>query len=217
MSMHQGIDVSAFQGHPDFRKVADSGRRFVHIKATEGGDTINPFYRQQQADAREAGLHSGFYHFLRPRPGRNGAVEADWFWRHVEGVKGGENGAELLRLTADIEASLFTKVVKGETVVDAAPTLHYAEQFLTRLERLATHEPILYTFPSFITDWGARFKDYRLWIAHPGVSKPTLPRPWTSWVEWQDNFHGRAPGVAGDVDTDRCPVLAELILERNEY
>jgi lysozyme len=217
MTMHTGIDVSAFQGHPNFAKVSDSGRRYVYVKATEGGDDTNPFYRQQQADALEAGLHSGFYHFLRPRPGRSGAVEADWFWRHVEGVRGGENGAELLRLAADIEASLFTRIVKGRIEVDPEPTLRYCTQFLTRLETLAGHEPIVYTFPSFIADWGAGFADYRLWIAHPGVSRPTLPRPWKDWTVWQDNFNGRVPGVSGDCDTDRCPVLAELILERNEY
>jgi lysozyme len=207
--MHTGIDVSRFQGQPDFDKVEASGRRFVYVKATEGADFVDTGHKARHAAARDAGLHAGFYHFLRPRTDRSGGVEAEHFWRNVNGVEGGENGAELLRLAADIETR--------QDGMSNAAVLRYSTQFLTRLEALAGHEPILYTFPSFIADWGAGFADYRLWIAHPGVSRPTLPKPWKDWTVWQDNFNGRVPGVAGDCDTDRCPVLAELILERNEY
>lgn len=215
--MHKGIDVSNFQGAVDFDKVAASGRRFVIVKRSEGGDTLDAGGLGRQAQARVAGLHTGFYHFLRPRPGRNGRVEAEWFYDHVEGVKGGENGSELLRLTLDVETSKFTHVVNGIVVVDAARTLEYVHDAAQRLQELATHVPMIYTMPSFITNWGDRFADYPLWIANPGVTKPKLPKPWKNWAVWQDSFEGRVPGVTGDVDTDRCPVLSDLILERNNY
>jgi lysozyme len=206
--MHNGIDVSGFQGSPDFQKVESAGNRFVYIKATEGSDFVDSGFRSRQRDACAAGLHTGFYHFLRPRSDRSGAVEADNFWRNVNGVKGGENGAELLRLAADIEVTAMSNV---------AATLTYAHQFLDRLEKLAGHEPIVYTFPAFISNWGASFKDYRLWIAHFGAKTPSLPAPWTEWAAWQYTSTGSVPGVSGNVDRNKCPVLGELILERDEY
>lgn len=206
--MHTGIDVSGFQGSPDFQKVADAGNRFVYIKATEGSDFVDSGFKSRQSAACDAGLHTGFYHFLRPRSDRSGAVEADHFWRNVNGVKGGENGAELLRLAADIEVT---------TLRTAAATMTYAHQFLDRLEKLAGHEPIIYTFPAFIGSWDQSFKDYRLWIANFGVKAPTLPPPWTEWAAWQFTSEGSVPGVSGNVDRNRCPVLSELILERDEY
>lgn len=206
--MHAGFDVSRFQGSPDFQKAADADFRFVYIKATEGQDFVDAGFKDRQAAARKAGLHTGFYHFLRPRDGRTGAVEADFFWKNVKGVDGGEDGAELLRLVADVEA----------TGLSVAKTLVYAQQFLDRLGERAGHEPVLYTYPGFIADWGAAFADYRLWIAnYTSAARPTLPRPWTDWTAWQWTDKGEVPGVDGRCDRNRCPVLSELILERNEY
>jgi lysozyme len=215
-AMHNGIDVSGFQGSPDFQKVESAGNRFVYIKATEGADFVDSGFRSRQRDACAAGLHTGFYHFLRPRSDRSGA-EADNFWRNVNGVKGGENGAELLRLAADIEVSTFTRIVNGRKEVDPGPTMAYVRQFLDRLEKIAGHEPIVYTFPEFILRWDTSFKDYRLWIAHFGAKTPSLPAPWTEWAAWQYTSTGSVPGVSGNVDRNKCPVLSELILERDEY
>lgn len=215
--MHKGIDVSNFQGSVDFEKVAASGRRFVIIKRSEGGDTLDAGSLGRQDQARRAGLHTGFYHFLRPRPGRDGRVEAEWFYDHVEGIKGGEDGSELLRLTLDVETSKFTHVVRGKVEVDTVRTLEYAHDAVVRLQELASHIPMIYTFPSFIDDWGKRFADYPLWIANPGVSKPSLPKPWKGYAVWQHDFEGHVTGVAGNVDTDRCPELGPLILERAHY
>ena len=41
------------------------------------------------------------------------------------------------------------------------------------------------------------FKQYPLWIANYGVSKPLVPKPWTNWTFWQfiDNGDGRIYGV----------------------
>lgn len=76
-----GIDVSRWQGQIDWRAVRGSGISFVYAKATEGGDRIDPLFRDYRRDARRAGLAFGAYHFFyfcRP------AVEqARWFIRNV--------------------------------------------------------------------------------------------------------------------------------------
>ena len=38
----QGIDVSYWQGDVDWQEVDDAGVRFAYIKATEGGDRLDP-------------------------------------------------------------------------------------------------------------------------------------------------------------------------------
>lgn len=207
--MHHGIDVSAFQGFPDFHKVAASGRRFVYIKATEGVDFVDAGYQRRQRDARHANLHTGFYHFLRPRSTRNGAAEAEHFYRTVRGItRGTGRGAKLLRLAADIEVS----------TIPPSLTREYTRDFMNRLKQLAEHEPLLYTFPGFLPAWGEELGGYPLWLANfTKAARPTLPHGFDRWTIWQHDDHGRVPGVSGDVDLNRCRVLAPIILDRHAY
>lgn len=209
--MHKGIDVSNFQGHPDFRAVHDADRRFVYVKRSEGATVLDAGALDRARAARSENLHTGFYHFLHPEAGRSGKVEAEFFYKHVKGYEGRPGGAELLRLVLDIEVTHFG----GKDV--AARTLEYAHEAAERLQQIAGHEPVVYTYPAFISDWGQRFAEYPLWIAHPGVAKPTIPRPWRSYAAWQNSFNGHVPGVSGPVDTDLCPDLSALILERASY
>ena len=43
-----GIDVSAWQTHIDWRKVAEAGHAFAFVKATEGAGYVSPTFREQQ-------------------------------------------------------------------------------------------------------------------------------------------------------------------------
>jgi lysozyme len=206
--MHTGIDVSGFQGQPDFRKVADAGHRFVYIKATEGVNFTDHGFKVRQQNARQANLHTGFYHFLRPQAGRNGAMEADHFYETVRGIKRGPGrGAKLLRLAADIEVTATTPPITRE----------YARDFLTRLKHLAGHEPMLYTFPGFMSEWGSELTSYPLWLANFTTGRPALPHGFTHWTIWQHADHGHCPGVGGEVDLNRCPRLAPILLDRPSY
>src|SRR5580704_1589430 len=59
-----GIDVSKYQGSIDWKAVADSGVKFVWIKATEGGDRADENFTANWAGAKAAGLPHGAYHFV---------------------------------------------------------------------------------------------------------------------------------------------------------
>src|SRR5687767_6979785 len=50
----QGIDVSYWQGHIDWQKVSDAGVRFAYIKATEGGDRLDPKFIYNWQAAKHA-------------------------------------------------------------------------------------------------------------------------------------------------------------------
>ena len=63
----KGVDVAAHQ-HPggtpiDWSKVRSDGQSFAFVKATEGGDWVNPHYVQDIQAANAAGLKTGAYHY----------------------------------------------------------------------------------------------------------------------------------------------------------
>src|SRR5512143_3772416 len=60
----QGIDVSYWQGDIDWMQARNAGVRFAYIKATEGGDVVDPKFLQNWQNAKNAGVVRGAYHFI---------------------------------------------------------------------------------------------------------------------------------------------------------
>jgi GH25 family lysozyme M1 (1,4-beta-N-acetylmuramidase) len=188
----KGIDVSNHQGTVDFARVKKAGYTFAYLKATEGLGFVDPFYLGNVQKARAAGLKVGAYHFLQPKSGRTGADEARAF--HVQLAKGKLE----LRPVVDVEV----------TGLSPAQTENYVDQFVTELRQLG-HDPLIYTFPAFLK-WH-RTHGCPLWIAHFGVSKPTVPSPWRAYTIWQHSSTARVPGVSGNCDVNRCPDLRRIL------
>ena len=71
---------------------------------------------------------------------------------------------------------------------------------------------MIYTSPAY---WRANFNDTRwfadngyrmLWVAHWGVSSPSVPASnWGgySWTFWQYSATGSVPGISGNVDLNK--------------
>ena len=77
----QGIDISRWQGMIDWQAVKSAGTRFVYIKATEGGDHIDPKFLDNWNGAKAAGVPRGAYHFVYwCRPAHEQVV---WFTQHI--------------------------------------------------------------------------------------------------------------------------------------
>jgi lysozyme len=68
MASIKGIDISHWQGNPDFARAKAAGIRYVIIKATEGVDYVDPCFTANIKAALAAGLPVGAYHFLRTTP-----------------------------------------------------------------------------------------------------------------------------------------------------
>jgi lysozyme len=60
----QGIDVSYWQGDIDWLKVREAGVHFAFIKATEGGDHLDPKFLENWEGAKRVGIARGAYHFI---------------------------------------------------------------------------------------------------------------------------------------------------------
>src|SRR4051795_12255352 len=91
-SVVRGVDVSQHQGAVEWTEVHAAGFEFAIVKCSEGQDFVDPAdgpstassddrierVRKRCEAIRRQDMRLGVYHFLRPRAGRSGAVEADW-------------------------------------------------------------------------------------------------------------------------------------------
>lgn len=147
-----GIDVSAWQPRIDWKAVAESGQRFVFIKATEGASYRSPTMKAQVAGALEAGLLVGYYHFARWERD-DPEAQAEHFVRTVR-----QFGPGVLPPVLDLEwCSTGKKDPKtGKTIYHKRPAVEiagWARRFVERVEALTGRGVIIYTGRSFWTSY----------------------------------------------------------------
>lgn len=186
----KGVDVSHHQGAIDWRKVRGNGVDFSFIKASESVGFVDPRYKENVKNAREAGVLVGSYHFAR---GGDPIKEADFFLSTVGEIQ----QWELLALDWEIE--------------HASPAA-WCRAFLDRVESKVGFKPLLYTNEARVKsiNWAKVVTgDFGLWVAkYPwldvGVagSKPTSGQ-WAFWVLWQFSSKGKVGGITGNVDLNK--------------
>ena len=194
----EGIDVSQWQGTINWPLVAGAGKAFAIIKATQGRTFNDPTYATNHAGAKAAGLWTGAYHFAEPDATANDAIaEADHFVSIIN------LGARDLIPALDLEQSGGLSVAALQAWVIA---------WMGEVTAKIGIRPMIYTSPNFWTVYmgnttvlaDAGYKT--LWIAHWGVTSPTIPaNNWGGhgWTFWQYTSSGSVPGITGRVDLDR--------------
>jgi lysozyme len=184
-----GVDVSRWQGEIDWPKLRSQGANFVYIKATDGGDHIDPMFRKNWNAAASAGMKRGAYHFFYWC--RTGASQADWFIRNVPKVKGA------LPPVIDVEWNHLSgckKRPKPEAVREKM------QAFMDKLEAHYGQRPIIYTAPDFYRDnLRGHFKDYPFWL-RAVAQHPSKVYPGRDWIFWQYSGSGLSQGVNERID-----------------
>ena len=185
-----GIDSSRWQGQIDWATARSAGVSFAFLKATEGGDRVDPAFASQWAAAGLAGIPRGAYHFFYFCT--SAAVQARWFIANVPRSPGA------LPPVLDIEWTPFSPTCR----IRPAPAQVRSEIgiFLQIVGQHYGQRPIVYTTPEFWQDNGfADISGEDFWLrstnAHPSVAYAGMP-----WTFWQYTGTGRVPGIAGDVD-----------------
>lgn len=203
----KGVDISAYQGPSvNFKALVAAGYKFVICRCGVGNGSKDANYEKNIAGAKAAGLKVMAYHFIYPLPTTpaqplrdpkaQAKLHADW------------SGGDILA-ACDLEWPEPENWAKwgctAKQIIDW--TIIYLEEY----ERLTGIRPIVYTYPYFAKAIGlpASFAEkYKLWIASY-TAKPTIPKPWTDWVIWQDSG-GKTTNLpgGGPVDTNKARDLS---------
>lgn len=193
-SYERGIDVSAYQGKIDWKKVADSGVTFAIIRvAGRGYGSTGNLYDDKLAQenykgATQAGLKVGAYFFSQAISPEEAVEEAEY----------------LLEKTADWELDM-PLVYDWEYISEEARTANVDQQTLTdcmiafcdRIKE-AGKTPMIYFNPNHAKRMFhiEQVVDYDFWLAM-----------YTDWMTYPYKFHmwqytneGSVPGVSGQVD-----------------
>ena len=185
-----GIDVSKYQGNVDWNSVAGAGVKFAWIKASEGGDRVDPMFQANWAASRAAGVPRGAYHFMYWC--RDPLEQIRWFEQNVP-VE-----ADALPPVLDLEATPDSKTCRRH--LERAQTLADVKVAVEEMERYFGRRPVIYTSVDFYQAiLSGEFPDYPMWVRstkyHPSVRYGSR-----KWVFWQYQADGRIPGIDGNVD-----------------
>lgn len=188
--IYEGIDVSEWQGTINFEEVANSGIDIVYIRASEGTDYIDPYFKENYENAKANGLKTGFYHYLTARTEEEAKKEAEFF---VSNIKGTEPEC---KLAMDFESF-------GDLSVEEINEI--SKVFLETVQELSSKECVIYS-----DAYNARevfneelARKYAIWVADYFASEPANNGKWSSWVGFQYTDIGRINGIDGNVDRDK--------------
>jgi lysozyme len=189
-----GIDISRWQSNIDWRAVRAAGTRFVFIKATEGGDHIDPRFRENWNGARAAGIPTGAYHFVYwCRPAHE---QAQWFVQHIPQTRDALTLPPVLDVEWNGHSRTCPKKVSRETAIEKMRLM------LRELEAHTGKRPIIYTDISFhrdVLEGVTEFDQYPFWIRST-AARPEERYHQRRWEFWQYTTTGRVPGISGNVD-----------------
>ncbi|MCR5666430.1 MAG: glycosyl hydrolase family 25 [Eubacterium sp.] len=202
-----GVDISSYQADVDMEKLKEQGIEFIYIKATEGSSHQDSRFSENWANAKEANLVAGAYHFFSyDSPGK---TQAENFIETVgTDIKG--------RLLPAVDVELYAD--KEENHPDKEAVVTELSDFLNILEKTYGVKPIIYTHSSIYEEYfDEDFTEYRVWMA--SLYTPLFLNYNGDWDIWQYLNKGELEGYSGgekyiDLDVlNRHTKLDDLIVK----
>ena len=184
-----GIDVSYYQGNIDWGKVRAAGKQFAIIRVSDGTGFRDPKFETYWKEAKAAGLLVGAYQFFRPTQDVN--AQADLLVNKLNSV--GFGGA-------DLPPVIDVEVRDG---VSSATVASRVNAWLERVKSRTGRLPALYTSPGFWSGMGTPNPLPYMWVAHWGVTCPSVPWGGARLRFWQYSSTGSVSGISGHVDLDQ--------------
>jgi len=184
-----GVDVSRWQGNIDWARLKTQGANFAYIKATDGGDHLDPMFKTNWRGAAAAGLKRGAYHFFYWC--RGGAEQAAWFIRNVP------RDPDALPPVIDVEWNHLSNCRKRPSPERVREKM---QVFMDKLEAHYGKRPVIYTAPDFYKDnLRGAFPNHPFWL-RAVAQHPSKVYPGRKWVFWQYSGSGLSQGVSGKID-----------------
>lgn len=174
----------------DWKRARRSGVNFAFIKATEGGDLLDPQFRTHWRGAGKADVLRGAYHFYYFCT--SAEVQAKWFIRNVPRERG------TLPPVLDLEWNAFSPTCQKRP--EGRIVRREARIFLDMVEARFGQRPIIYTTPGFYrdTDLG-RLGREEFWLRSTAKT-PKQAYPGQHWQFWQYSGTGKVAGIEGHTD-----------------
>ncbi len=185
-----GIDLSRYQTSVDWTAAQRAGVNFAYIKATEGGDRVDPLFQTHWQGATAARVRPGAFHFYYFCT--SAAVQARWFIANVPRVAGA------LPPVLDVEWNPQSPTCTRRP--DPATVRSEIGIFLDIVGRHYGQRPVVYAPLEFWKDNNlSDITDEEFWLRST-AGHPSDTYPGARWVFWQYSGTGLVPGIAGPVD-----------------
>lgn len=186
--LYNGIDVSEWQGDINYSQVADDDIKIVYIKASEGNNYVDPYFKDNYTNAKANGLKVGFYHFLTAQNTSDAISEANFFVSVIKDLSSD------CRLAMDFE--VFDGLSKTE-INDISKV------FLEEVKRLTNKDVVIYSnaYNAANTFSKELASEYPIWVANYFVSEPENGN-WNTWIGFQYSNQRLISGINGYVDKD---------------
>ena len=192
------IDISHWQGFPDFEAVKASGVLGCIMKATEGTSYVDPNRAKNFSAATKAGLLCCCYFWLKPG---DGAAQARFFLDTIDPVPGErvvidyEEDGCTLDMLKDAVAELDAYYIDPERALKI--TVYSGHLLKEQLGVSGSSGGIRDDYLAEKTDlWLAQYTNDFASISWPSSTYP-------QWTLHQYSQTGNCPGVDGDCDLDR--------------
>lgn len=194
------IDVSHFNGSPDWTQVRGAGILGVIHKATQGVGWVDPTFSAARTAAPAAGLLWGAYHF--GTGSEDGAAQAQYFLDEVQ-----PDGQTLCAI--DFEPDPSGTSMSLEQLLD----------WIETVQKATGRAPVVYgglslLFPDIGANTYPTLASCPLWAAqYTSANEPSgIPtQVWKSWTLWQYTESGTVAGISGNVDRSRFNGTAEAL------
>ena len=182
-----GIDLSHYQGEVFWQTIGENtNMAYVYLKATEGGDNVDPRYERNIDLAHRHGLKVGTYHFFRPKTPLS---------LQLKNFK-----TQCLAAEQDLIPMLDVETTGGLSQQAFCDSL---ASFLQMLEQTYHQKPLVYTFRNFYNKHlKGLLDDYQLMVAMY-ADEPPVPDDRRDYTLWQYTSKGRIVGISGHVDKSR--------------
>ena len=180
----RGIDVSSYQGKIDWEVLSKQNIYFVFIKATEGSNLEDEYFKYNWKNANNTHLKVGAYHFFSYD-------------------SGGETQAQNFINVVPINEDSLPPVVDIEFYGDKKRDLPNKEDtqreltiLLEKLEKHYDKKPIIYTTQkSYNLYIKGAYEDYPIWIRDI-LKQPSLSDG-REWIFWQYTNKEKLEGYRG--------------------
>lgn len=180
----KGIDISSYQGSPDFKKVKEAGYSFVIVRGGFFNQTSKSFVPQLEA-AQAAGLDTGVYWYSYAVNPQEAQQEADACLKTIK------NYQFTYPIWFDQEYEPRIQALTKEQRTNICKT------FLEALKKEGYYVG-LYASKDWLENWvdSSQLEGYDKWVAQY-ADKITYQG---SYTIWQYTGKGQVPGIQGDVD-----------------